>query len=96
MGDIIKIAEQYGEFVMLEDGFWYYWPRIDNGGISEYDLYLLWQELKRRNKKWKEDIDEYFRSGLGSDQVGSDDGRQACGQDDFGDGTASFDGPSDT
>lgn len=61
MKDIIKHAEKNGEFVMLEDGFWYYWP-VDKGAISEYDLYCLYQELVKRNKKWQEDIDEYFRN----------------------------------
>lgn len=95
MGDIIKKADERGEFIMLEDGFWYYWP-VDRGAISEYDLFLLWQELKRRNKMWKEDIDEYFRSGLGSDQVDPDDGRQACGEDDFGDSPTPIDRTPDT
>ena len=61
MGDIIKTAEENAEFIQLEDGFWYYWPKgID--AISEYDLLLLHQELVKRNKKWNEDIDEYFRN----------------------------------
>jgi len=60
VSDIIKKAEKAGEFVMLEDGFWYYWP-LDKGAISEYDLYCLYQELVKRNKKWQENIDEYFR-----------------------------------
>jgi hypothetical protein len=59
MADIIKHAEKHDEFIMLEDGFWYYWPK-GAGAISEYDLLLLHQELVRRNKKWNEDINEYF------------------------------------
>ena len=58
---IIQLAEEKSEFVQLEDGFWYYWPK-GVGAISEYDLLLLHQELVRRNKKWNEDIDEYFRN----------------------------------
>ena len=46
---------------MLEDGFWYYWP-VDRGAISEYDLYCLYQELVKRNEKWNEEINEYFRN----------------------------------
>lgn len=61
MSDIVEKAEAADEFVMLEDGFWYYWPK-GVGAISEYDLLLLHQELLRRNKKWNEDIDEYFRN----------------------------------
>ena len=59
MTNIVEKAEADDEFVMLEDGFWYYWPK-GAGAISEYDLLLLHQELMRRNKKWNEDINEYF------------------------------------
>ena len=61
MGDIIKAAEENAEFIQLEDGFWYYWPK-GIGAISEHELLLLHQELVRRNKKWNEDIDEHFRN----------------------------------
>ena len=94
MGDIIKKIDKRGEFVYLEDGFLYYAPE-GKGCISAHELRTIADELDKRNKAWEKQIDEYFRSGLGSDQVGSDDGRPSRGQDDFGDGTASFDGPSD-
>ena len=61
MGDIIKAAEENAEFIQLEDGFWYYWPK-GIGAISEYELLLLHQELVKRNKKWNENIDEHFRN----------------------------------
>lgn len=62
MRDIIKHAEKNSEFVQLEDGFWYYWPKVDKGAISEYDLYCLFEELKERNKKWNDYINEHFRT----------------------------------
>jgi hypothetical protein len=95
MSDIVEKAEAADEFVMLEDGFWYYWPK-GVGAISEYDLLLLHQELLRRNKKWKDDIDEYFRTGPGSEASSRVDGRQACGQDDFRISTAFVDRTPDT
>lgn len=79
MSDIIKHAEKNGEFVMLEDGFWYYWP-VDRGAISEYDLYCLYQELVKRNEKWNEEINEYFRNQQRSEAGSGMDGGQACGE----------------
>lgn len=61
MADIVKHAEEHDEFVMLEDGFWYYWPK-GQGAISEYQLLLLHKELMKRNKKWQKELDEYFRN----------------------------------
>ena len=95
MSDIIKHAEKNGEFIMLEDGFWYYWP-VDKGAISEYDLYCLYQELVKRNKKWQEEIDEHFRNQQRSEAGSGMDGGQACGEDDFGDSPTSFDRTPDT
>ncbi len=83
MGDIIKKVDERGEFVYLEDGFLYYAPE-GKGCISAHELRIIADELDKRNKAWEEQIDEYFRSGFGSNQIGSDDGRQACGEDDFG------------
>lgn len=95
MSDIIQHAEMNGEFVMLEDGFWYYWP-VDKGAISEYDLYCLYQELVKRNKKWQENIDEYFRNQQRSEASSGMDGRQACGEDDFRNRTVALDRTPDT
>ena len=94
MGDIIKKVDERGEFVYLEDGFLYYAPE-GKGCISAHELRIIADELDKRNKAWEEQIDEYFRSGFGSNQIGSDDGGPACGKNGAGDGTASFDGPSD-
>ena len=95
MSDIIKHAEKNDEFVMLEDGFWYYWP-VDRGAISEYDLYCLYQELVKRNKKWQENIDEYFRNQQRSETSSGMDGGQACGEDDFRDCTVAIHGTPNT
>jgi hypothetical protein len=95
MNKIIQMAEADDEFVMLEDGFWYYWPK-GTGAISEYDLLLLHQELMRRNKKWKDDIDEYFRTGPGSEASSRVDGGQTCGEDDSGISPAFIDRTPDT
>ena len=72
---------------------------------SIYD-YLVWEptgklqyiadELDKRNKAWEEQIDEYFRSGFRSNQIGPDDGGQTCSEDDFGDSPAFIDRTPDT
>lgn len=90
MGDIIKKIDERGEFVYLEDGFLYYAPE-GKGCISAHELRTIADELDKRNKAWEEQIDEYFRSGFGSNQIGSDDGRPTCGEDDFGDSPAFID-----
>ena len=95
MGNIIKMIDERGEFVYLEDGFLYYAPE-GKGCISAHELRTIADELDKRNKEWEKQIDEYFRSGFGSNQIGSDDGRQACGEDDFGDSTAFIDRTPDT
>ena len=94
MKDIIKKIDKRGEFVYLEDGFLYYAPE-GKGCISAHELRTIADELDKRNKAWEEQIDEYFRSGFGSNQIGSDDGRQACSEDDFGDSPASLNRTSD-
>lgn len=58
---IIQVAEERGEFLYLEDGYLYYAPN-GSGAISAHDLRTLADELDRRNKKWSDEIDEYFRS----------------------------------
>lgn len=58
---IIELADERGEFVYLEDGFLYYEPK-GAGVISAHDLRQLADELDKRNKKWEEEINEYFRT----------------------------------
>ena len=70
MADIVKQVEDKGEFIQLEDGFWYYWPQVP-GAIGEYDLFLLHKELVRRNKKTIEVVDKCLRNSsaaLGGEQ----------------------------
>ena len=84
MNRIIQVADERGEFVYLEDGFLYYEPK-GAGVISAHHLRTLADELDKRNKKWSEEIDEYFRNQQRSDSGSGVDGGQACGEDDFGD-----------
>lgn len=59
MANIIEVADKDNEFVMLEDGFYYYWPK-GKGAIPAYQLRLLADELDKRNKEWNDRINEYF------------------------------------
>jgi hypothetical protein len=59
MDRIIKMADEKREFVMLEDGFVYYWP-AGAGAISSHQLRQLADELDRRNEDWNKQINEYF------------------------------------
>ena len=61
MADIIKMADELGEFIYLEDGFLYYDPK-SSGAISAHQLRTIADELDRRNKNWSDQIDEYFRN----------------------------------
>lgn len=61
MSRIIQLADERGEFVYLEDGFLYYEPK-GFGVISAHNLRELADELDKRNAKWQEEIDEYFRN----------------------------------
>lgn len=60
MSKIIEMAESLDEFIMLEDGFVYYWPVASKGAISAQDLRIIAAELDRRNSAWEKDIEEYF------------------------------------
>ena len=59
MTSIVEVADKDNEFVMLEDGFYYYWPK-GQGAIPAYQLRLLADELDERNKEWNDRINEYF------------------------------------
>lgn len=58
---IVEIAEESKEFVMLEDGFVYYWPN-KSGAISAHELRALADEIDRRNRDWHDQINEYFEN----------------------------------
>lgn len=54
MSDIIKMAEERGDFVKDVDGFVYYWPNSSkDGSYTAHHLRLLADELDRRNASWE-------------------------------------------
>ena len=59
---IIKAADSRSEFVTDVDGFVYWYPLRDNGNLSAAQLRVLADELDKRNKRWQQDIDNYFES----------------------------------
>lgn len=58
---VVRMAEQKGEFVILEDGFVYFWPDGSHcGAISSWQLRVLADEIDRRNDPIQELISDYF------------------------------------
>ncbi len=57
--DIVRKADEAGEFVKDVDGFVYYWPK-GAGTIPAYQLRQLADELDRRNADWEKEINDYF------------------------------------
>lgn len=47
------------ELIVLEDGFYYYWPE-SVGAFSSHILREIADELDRLNAPWQEQIDKYF------------------------------------
>lgn len=58
--NLISAAEENNEFVILDDGFYYFWPKANAGAYSSWMLRVLADECDRRNKSWQEDIDFYY------------------------------------
>lgn len=57
---IIELADERKEFVALEDGYSYYWPK-EGGALSTNDLRVLADELDRRNAPWDKVVKDYFK-----------------------------------
>lgn len=53
---VVQKADERGNFVQAEDGFWYYFP-TGSGFLSAWDLRVLARELDRRNAEWQAIID---------------------------------------
>lgn len=63
---IIKASDSRCEFVTDVDGFVYWCPLRDNGHLSAEQLRVLAGELDKRNKRWQQDTDNYFKSNADS------------------------------
>jgi hypothetical protein len=58
----LRITEERGEFIHLEDGFLYFAPtNSPYGAFAAHSLRALADELDRRNAPWAAQIDRYFR-----------------------------------
>ena len=50
---ILRMAEERGDFVRGDDGYWVYWPDGTNmGALSPWELRALADELDRLNAEW--------------------------------------------
>lgn len=54
---IVQKAEERGDFIQVEDGFWHYFP-TGSSFLSAWDLRVLARELDRRNSEWQAIIDK--------------------------------------
>lgn len=54
--NIVVLAKERGEFVTLEDGFYYYGPSNNSGVIAAHHLREIADELDQLNKIWEETI----------------------------------------
>lgn len=50
-----------GEVIMNDDGFYNFWPNENKGYWDEHVLFLIANLLKEKNKRWNEEINEYFK-----------------------------------
>lgn len=57
---IVRITDERGEFIPLEDGYLRYAPSAEHGVLSAWELRVLADELDRRNKPHDDEITEYF------------------------------------
>lgn len=44
------------EIVMLDDGFYFYWPMSNRGALSSHNLREIADLLDTKNKSWDEQI----------------------------------------
>lgn len=57
--ELIRKAQERGDFVTGDDGFVIYWPDR-TGGFSSHMLRVLADELDKRNEWLKNELEEYF------------------------------------
>lgn len=50
-----------GDFIVDDDGFFYFWPLKDNWGCwASYSLRAIADKLDELNQPWSDQIDQYF------------------------------------
>lgn len=65
---LIREIENRGEFIQLEDGFWYFAPG-GKGAMNESVLRQIADELEDRNKEHANAIDAFFSSEEGREYL---------------------------
>lgn len=58
------------DFIMLDDGFYSYWPDKLCGAYTEYTIEVILAELKRLNAPHKAELDAYFEGHKRKDRDG--------------------------
>ena len=54
----IKFKE--GEIALLDDGFYYYWPRPNTRPLSPNHLRKIADYLDEKNRRWSDEMEIYF------------------------------------
>lgn len=49
-----------GDFLVGDDGFYYWWPEFKSGCLDEGFLLDVYNNLKELNKEWDAQIQQYF------------------------------------
>jgi hypothetical protein len=57
----VKHEINENEFCYLEDGYMYWFPCSEKGGLSASQLRQISDYLDSRNKEWDDGIKNYFR-----------------------------------
>ncbi len=45
-----------------DDGYWVYWPTSNKGCYAEHDLHVIANLLYEANRKWDNELMEFFRN----------------------------------
>lgn len=57
---MLKLPIEPSELVTFEDGFVYFWPEVNRGGLSSNNLREIADHLDEVNREWSLQVDEYF------------------------------------
>lgn len=53
---LIQRADEFGDFLRGDDGYYVYWPRVAGGALDATSLRILADELDARNENWDAEI----------------------------------------
>lgn len=73
MSKLIEKAQAAGDFILLEDGYYTWWPRSLGGAVNAANLRELADELDRINAAWdaqvRKDLEEYANAATNNNSA---------------------------